>query len=390
MTHREEFLRLVADAADAGRLLAMTLSRPLGEAARTTVRPVQIAGSPRFQLEWPDGPQTRHENLTADELAGRLDAWLPGRFGHAHAFLADADLSLLFGKKGRPVLQRRRPSKSPGRSTAHDRDRRYIIPGGTPCEFLVEAGVMRPDGRVPKAQRRKFRQINRFLELISDIAPELPVEGTLRVVDFGSGKSHLTFALHHLLTSVHGRDVEVLSVDRKESVVANAEAAARRMNLAGITHRAANIADIAVPTGTDLAVWLHACDTATDDAIAASVRAGVAVILAVPCCQHELNAAIDSDSLLFQHGLLRERTAAIATDALRAAALERLGYRTQVLEFIDLEHTAKNVLIRAIRRDDAADQRPGVTERYHALKATLGITTWHLERRLPQLADGAA
>ena len=401
MPPREAFLAAVAAAARAGSLHGLTLAKPQPGSVRTTVRPVTVAGRPLFQREWRDGPQTRHENLTADQLADRLAADVPGRFRHAHAFLADADLALLVGKKGKATLQRKRPSRGrpaeeqtpDAAPAAHDNARQYLIPEGTPCPFLAAAGVMLPDGRVPKAQRRKFRQINRFLELVDDVVDRLPADGTLRVVDFGSGKSHLTFALHHLLTVIRGRTVDLLSIDRNASVVDAAAASARTLGLVGVRHRAASIADVDLaaefPDAADgesvhLAVWLHACDTATDDAIARSVRAGVRVILAVPCCQHELNAAITSDSLLFGHGLLRERAAAIATDALRAAALDRLGYRTQVLEFIDLQHTAKNVLIRSVRRSTPAPSDPAP---YHALKQSLGLSTWHLETLLPELAE---
>ena len=390
------FLVKVTAAAREGSLLGLTLSKPREEAVRTTVRPVTVGGERRFQIQWLDGPQSRQKNVTADELSRLLQADVPARFRHSHAFTAAADLSLLVGKRGRATLQRRRPSKTADADAPHDRGKRYLIPEGTPNAALHAAGVMTADGRVPKAKRAKFRQINRVLELVNDVLPSLSKhEGRpLRVVEFGSGKSHLTFALHHLLTAGGGRPVELLSVDRNEAVVRDAEETTRRLGLIGITHRAANIADVPLPEGTDLALWLHACDTATDDAIARSVRAGVPVILAVPCCQHELNASLTSESLLFEYGLLRERAAAIATDALRAAALERLGYRTQVAEFVDLEHTAKNVLIRAVRREaapttDGAEPTAGgrAATRYHQLKALLGIESWHLERLLPELAE---
>ena len=377
-----EFIEACSAAARGGTLAALTLSKPVGDAARTTARPVEVGGRPAVQLARREGPREVHENLTPEDFAAWLAAAVPARFRHAHAFTADADLSLLVNKKGRASLQRKRPTKTPA-AAPHDRAKPRLIPEGVPCPFLEAAGVMTPEGRVRAAKRPKFRQINRFLELVDDVYPELPAEGTLRVAEFGSGKSHLTFALHHLLHSLRGREVEILSVDRNESVVRDAAATAERLGMTGVRHVAGEIADVGVPAGTHLALWLHACDTATDDALAASVRAGVPVVLAVPCCQHELNRLIASDSPLFADGLVRERAAALATDALRAAALRRLGYATQVAEFIDLEHTAKNVLIRAVKRDGATDRGA-----YARLKADLGLDSWHLQRRLPELAAG--
>jgi len=245
--------------------------------------------------------------------------------------------------------------------------------------------VMTADGRVKSSMTHKFRQINRFVELVNDIVPSFEPERELRVVDFGCGKSYLTFALHHLLTEIHGRTVRIIGLDRKADVIGHCAEIARRLGCRGLEFREGDITDHRENDPVDLAVALHACDTATDDALAQALRWKTRVILAVPCCHHELAKKIDGGDLapLMRHGILHERFAALATDALRSLVLEICGYATQVVEFIDLEHTAKNILIRAVRRDqlDPAHRAARLAE-YNGLKRLLGIETPYLERIL--------
>ncbi len=242
---------------------------------------------------------------------------------------------------------------------------------------------MTPTGQVKSSMTHKFRQINRFLELVDDIVPSLETGRVLRVVDFGCGKSYLTFALHYLLTEIHGRTVHIVGLDKKPDVVRHCADLAGRLNCDGLEFREGDIAEHRESNPVDLAVSLHACDTATDGALAQAIRWKSRVILAVPCCQHEFAKQLDSRELapLLGHGILRERFAAIATDALRSLVLEIAGYATQVVEFIDMEHTAKNILIRAVRRNQSdARQRAVYYEEYQALKRLLGIETPAIER----------
>src|SRR5690606_16807174 len=218
-----------------------------------------------------------------------------------------------------------------------------------------------------------------------DVYDELPADGPLEVVDFGCGLSYLTFALHHLLRVIHGRDVRIRGIDQNPALIDRCRRTADELELKGLEflhgeiaalppHEPAGDVPTAGPATPHLAVSLHACDTATDDALAAAVRMGAKVILAAPCCQHELFTQLESDplQLLTRHGILKERFAALATDALRAAVLERAGYRTQVIEFIETEHTPKNLLLRAVRREQG-DADPRLPERIAALKQLLGI-----------------
>jgi SAM-dependent methyltransferase len=264
----------------------------------------------------------------------------------------------------------------------HNRVKQYQIPEGVPCPFLESLGVMSSDGRVHPTQRHKFRQINRYLEFLNDILPHLPRDRPVHVVDFGSGRSGLTFALYHWLTHVRQRSAVVTGLDRKVELMARCQQLAHELGFEGLRFQAGDIAAFRPVGGVDLAVSLHACDTATDDALAAAVAWQSQVIFAVPCCQHELSRRIPDGVLpgLLEYGLCRERFAAMATDALRARWLETQGYKSQVVEFIELEHTPKNVLIRAVRRGSMPTaERQRRDAEYTAFKQALGVTEWHLE-----------
>lgn len=270
----------------------------------------------------------------------------------------------------------------------HNRRKQYLIPEDVPCPFLIEIGVMNREGRVLAAKYHKFRQINRFLELVDDVLPHLPADRELQIVDFGSGKSYLTFALHHLLTAIRSRQVQVIGVDRKADVIRDCARIADQLNCQGLSFKHGDIAQFGSIGQVDLMVSLHACDTATDAAIAQAVHWQTPVILAVPCCQHELAASLQVAPALAAietHGILKERLAALATDALRANLLDLCGYQTQVVEFIDLEHTPKNLLIRAIRRNPAVARTAASLESYRQLVNLLGIEKPYLQRALSDL-----
>ncbi len=391
----EEFLDLLARSISDRIFVALVLSKPLAPAGqgprKISIRPVQIRGELRWQwtLHSPRGES--HENLTVEQTLLRAAEMLGGEqaatFAHAHLYTSNADYALRIDRQGAAHFRKSAASKQPA-DTAHDRRKVYLIPDGQPCPFLEAIGVMTRQGHVRAKRYAKFRQINRYLEFVEDIYAELPSEGPLRIVDFGCGKSYLTFALHHLLTKVHGRDVRIVGLDREPSVIQTCRDVAQRLQLAGLEFRVGDITTHQTDELVDLAVSLHACDTATDDALARAIHWQARVILAVPCCQHELAAKMDCESLrpLMSHGILRERFAAISTDALRAWALEAAGYRTQVVEFIDLEHTAKNVLIRAVRHPAVPPTAEQARRQFHDLKALLGVQRLHLEEVL-DLAD---
>ncbi|HEY8631336.1 MAG TPA: SAM-dependent methyltransferase [Gaiellaceae bacterium] len=356
-------------------LTRAVLSKPRKESpyTRVMVKPVLIDEELRYQFEYVQGAQATHANLLPEEAVPALAQLVERDFRQALIQTPEHDYQVLDGVK---VL--RRPPTAKPIELAHDRRKRYLIPEGAPIPFLVELDVMTKAGKVRAQRYDKFRQVNRFLELVDDAVPQLPRDRRLRIVDFGSGKSYLTFALHHLLVDLRGLDVEIVGLDLKEDVIARCGALARKLGYDRLRFAVGDIALYDEVDSADLVVSLHACDTATDAALEKAVRWGAEVILAAPCCQHELLGQIDDDSLapLLRHGILKERFAALVTDAARAELLERAGYDVQVLEFVDLEHTAKNLLIRAVKTG-----RSGQGNGYDEFKQRLGIEPY-LERAL--------
>lgn len=359
---------LLADLFEGLSLTRAVLSKPRDRAlpAKVTVDPVDLRGETafRFTSQLPD--RATHENLVADAARERLGVLLSD-YRQGLLQTAEADWQVL----GEKVL--RRPPTRAAASRGHDRQKRYLLPEGTPVPFLVELGVMTPAGAVRAKRHDKYRQVNRFLELVEDVLPALPERDPLRVVDFGSGRSYLTFALHHLLVERHRRTVDMLGLDLKEDVVAECAALADRLGAEGLRFAVGDIAGADELERVDLVVSLHACDTATDAALAKAVEWEAEVILAVPCCQHELFSQLDNATLapLLRHGVLRERFAAEVTDAARAQLLGLAGYDVQLVEFVELEHTPKNVLIRARRRPGRDTEK--LAREYAELKRALGF-----------------
>ncbi len=387
-------LDIVSEAIAGGECLLLVLSRKRrgarDEFTKVSVRPVIVQQRPVYQFTFQYVNRVTHENLDRPAAAKRAMRLLNKTFEDAALYTPTADFALRANADGSFRCTSSPPTKADTTPQAHNRTKEYLIPEGVPCPFLIEIGVMTTDGRVKSSMMHKFRQINRFLELVDDIVPSLGTGRDVNVVDFGCGKSYLTFALHHLLTEIHGRMVRIIGLDRKTEVIGHCAEIAGRLGCRGLEFREGDIADHKEQGPVDLAVALHACDTATDDALVQALRWKTRVILAVPCCQHELAKKIDSAELapLVRHGILHERFAALATDALRSLVLEICGYTTQVVEFIDLEHTAKNILIRAVRREqfDPA-QRAACLAEYHGLKRLLGIETPYLERAVEQVSN---
>lgn len=371
MTVADLVQRLVGDAV----LTGATLSRPRATEPdgprRLTVEPVELRAGRRWRVRRHHATRTTDENLDSPALVRLLSHAIGADYRQALLHEPQADWQVLTGR-GEPRILRKPPTR-PTASAAHDRAKHRLLPEGEPVPYLVALGVQTPDGRVRAPRRAKFRQVNRFVELVEDIVPTLP-EARLRVVDFGSGRAYLTFALHDLLTRVHGREVDVLGLDLKQNVVAECEALARRLDARGLRFELGDIAEADL-TGVDLVVSLHACDTATDVALERAVHAGARVILSVPCCQHELLGQLASETLrpLLRYGTLRERFAAEVTDAARARLLELAGYDVQVVEFVPLEHTPKNVLLRATRTSRPARDRARLAAEYRAFADALGI-----------------
>ena len=354
--------------------IILSNSRHPKQIQKVKIRPVLIREDLLFQETAYRGTQVFHENYTAEQLIDRICEALQEQFRQGEFTTKGLKATALVSKKGKLTLKVKKQGnvgeKASGdaaeivskpedlQSLAHNRTKHYILEEGKPVDFLVGLGVQTPDGRVTKARFDKFRQINRYLEFIEDVIDELPGDRTIRIIDFGCGKSYLTFAMYYYLHELQHRDIQVTGLDLKTDVIRHCNELAEKL---GYDRLKFERGDISTYEGTDVAdmvVTLHACDLATDYALDKAVKWGARVILAVPCCQHELNRQIQSDSLkpVLKYGIIKERVAALLTDALRANLLEQQGYETQILEFIDMEHTPKNLLIRAVKKNG---MRPG-------------------------------
>ena len=335
----------------------IVLSNPRNGAGaeKIRLRPVKMKGKTVFQAEEQRGPQAFHRNMGKEEAAAYVAECLSGSFGQAQIQSNLGRGQVLVSKKGKVTVKIKRLQASiqaPSRAAEHNRKKQYILPEGEPVPFLVDLGVMTPEGQVVKSRYDKYRQINRFLEFIRDVLPELDVGRELTVIDFGCGKSYLTFAMYYYLGVQKGYPVRIIGLDLKTEVIEHCSRLAEKYGYDHLSFHQGDIASFEGVERVDMVVTLHACDLATDYALEKAVKWGAGVILSVPCCQHELNRQMENAILepVLSYGLLKERMAALCTDGIRAQTLEYLGNRTQILEFIDMEHTPKNILIRAVRR----------------------------------------
>lgn len=330
-----------------------TLSQPRSKhsdfAPKTIIRPIQLKQGLYYQLEYHVPGRVTHDNLLPEEAAAQAVRLMQEQYRQALLKTEEENLQLLFSKKGKPALLRKPPTSKLEKLQTHDRKKKRVLASEMPAPFLVELGIISSSGKIHAQKQDKYRQINRFLEMVLDVADELPQDRTITIVDFGCGKSYLTFALYHLLAIEQKRQIRIIGLDLKADVIAWCNQLARKLDYQDLNFLQGDIAEYAELEAADMVVTLHACDTATDAALAKAVGWGASVIMSVPCCQHELLRQVDNDMLspLLSQGLLKERFSALATDAIRARLLEVVGYKVQMLEFIDPEHTPKNLLIRA-------------------------------------------
>ena len=353
----DEILRLLPEILNID-FIRGTISNPRDKEGiiKIRVRPLEKKGELYFQLESFTKTQAFHENLTAEDACRKI-AGVMERFGQMQIETVGEECTVLVSKKGKVTVRRKkRKTEARPADRSHNRKKHYILEEGVPVPFLRDLGVMTEDGKIVRTKTDKFRQINRFLEFIEDILPRLEKGRELTILDFGCGKSYLTFAMYHYLHELRGYDIRIIGLNLKKDVIDHCGKLAEKYGYDKLTFLVGDIADYDGEDRVDMVVTLHACDTATDYALAKAVGWGAEVILSVPCCQHELNAQFAARdgcaevlAPVMDYGLLRERFAALATDGLRAKYLEREGYETQVLEFIDMEHTPKNILLRAVK-----------------------------------------
>ena len=331
------------------------------------VRPVAM----KDQVSEFIGRKVFHKNYKKDELKKKITDWMQEDYKQAQFTMTDATAQILSGKHSQTVKYKKCKEVRVQRDLSHNRTKRYILPEGTPVGFLIDLGVMTKEGKIVRQKYDKYRQINRFLEFVEDILPQLSKEREQTIIDFGCGKSYLTFAMYYYLKELKGYDIRIIGLDLKEDVIAHCNELKDKYGYGKLSFLVGDIASYTDVDAVDMVVTLHACDTATDYALAKAVQWGAKVILSVPCCQHEANKMMENELLqpVLQYGILKERMAAIMTDAVRANLLTAKGYDTQILEFIDMEHTPKNLLIRAVYTgkdsENAAEALKNMEEALH-------------------------
>jgi SAM-dependent methyltransferase len=331
-----------------------------------------------IQFSYLDEKQDTTKNY-ADEAAAKLEELLDLPFRNIHVQTTEGDLQVQFTKRGRAIVhQHDAPERREPPSLQHDRRKELPLPADRPDPFLQQIGIMTQEGTVRASMRSKYQQINRFLELVIDTAELGSVDHSpLRVVDCGCGSAYLTFAVYHYLNHILGLPTRVTGIDVNEDLIARRSGQSRDLGWDGLSFQVSRIIDYKPDVAPDIVLALHACDTATDEALAQAVRWGSARIYSVPCCHHHLQQQMSRRTAptplapLLRHGILKQRLGDLLTDTLRALVLRALGYRTDVIEFISTEHTDKNLMIRAVRSG-----RPG---NHRAMRDTLGATREYLD-----------
>ncbi|MEG2086638.1 MAG: SAM-dependent methyltransferase, partial [Angelakisella sp.] len=301
-----------------------------------------------WQLEKYTQTQVFHEKAALEAVQATVAGYLTTDFRQYNGWDGQREHSIRISKAGKVLATSSAAAQQPQRETQHNRTKNYILAQGEVIPPLVDMGIFTKDGQVVNSMYDKYRQINRFIELVDDAVCGLKPATPLTVIDFGCGKSYLTFVLYHYLTVLKGLAVRMIGLDLKEDVIANCNRTAARYGYDGLCFEQGDISGYQFDGRVDMVITLHACNTATDYALLHAVQWGAGMIFSVPCCQHELNGQMQSQrmALLTRYGIVKERTAALLTDAIRANLLECCGYKTQLLEFIEMEHTPKNILIR--------------------------------------------
>ena len=342
---------------------------------KINIRQVMLGGEVMYQATEQQGSKVFHHNYTDREAAVYMENMITNSFRQCEILTNDNRITILVSKRGKITINKKNTDirkinpASMKNPLEHNRSKNYIIKEGVPVPFLIDLGVMNGEGKIVGKMYDKFRQINRFLEFIRDIKDKLPRDREISVIDFGCGKSYLTFAMYYYLHELNGLDVRITGLDLKKDVIEKCNRLSSQYGYDKLLFQLGDIADYAECSQVDMVVTLHACDTATDFALYKAVVWSASVILSVPCCQHELNRQISNELMMpvLSYGILKERFSAMMTDAIRAEVLKLKGYDTEILEFIDIEHTPKNLLIRAVKakKNGNAEQLYRLIEEFH-------------------------
>jgi len=374
-------------------VFASPLNKSENKYKKITVKPISSNDKIIYQLEKFTDKQAFHENIELSFVIEKIMD-LAKFYKNINIFTVDADYQVLVSKKGDVRIVKLSPTKTMSISS-HNKTKKYIIPDNEPCDFLIELGVMNKDGKVLSKKYDKFKQINKFLEIVDDAVSKFTVsnaavhENTLanlknnyKIIDFGCGKAYLTFALYHYFYKIKKTNVQIVGLDLKTEVIDFCNNVAKKLNYSGLKFENGDIKDYNTSQAVDMVVTLHACDNATDAALVKAIKWNTNIILSVPCCQHEFFDKIENDNLepMLKHGLIKERLSSLVTDSLRSLFLETKGYKVQLVEFVDMEHTPKNILIRATK----ASIREEVINEYENFKKFWNLDDIFIEKYFAQ------
>ena len=342
--------------------IIISKAKKTAESSKVKVRPLLLKGRLMYQVSETRGAQIFHHNLNRDELIEEVISYLNEDFLQAEFSCLKLQATVLISKKGKVTIKKKKQQSEISLDLTHNKVKNYILSEGVPVPFLIDLGVQTKEGKIVRSRYDKFRQINRYLEFVADILPILPIDKRIQIVDFGCGKSYLTLALYYYLKILCERDVYIVGLDLKEKVIEDCNRLADKYGYENLIFRCQDVVGYEAAETIDMVVTLHACDTATDYALEKAVKWGAKVIFTVPCCQHEVNGQISNELLqpILKYGLLKERISALITDGIRANLLEEQGYQVQVMEFIDMEHTPKNILIRAVKDGTKQKKETGI------------------------------
>lgn len=336
----------------------IVLSGGRGEYGKIVVERKLIGGRCCFQIERYTDKQVFHQNIDEDELGTVLPQILQDGFRQMNTFSAQEEWDVKISKKGKVTVNKRRTERKMITVTGNNRKKKYILEEGMDIPVFTHLGIFTKDGKVVHSMYDKYKQINRFAEIVDDVVKDYN-KPSINIVDFGCGKSYLTFIVYYYLHEVKGLDVHITGLDLKEQVIKDCNELAEKFGYTGLKFELGDIHGYKTDMDVDMVMTLHACDVATDYALYNAVCWGADYILSVPCCQHELNKQIHSDDLaaLTRYGIIKERVAALATDSIRGLMLEACGYKTDIMEFIDIAHSPKNLLIRAVKKNISQEKK---------------------------------
>lgn len=370
---REEFLNRICEEQPYKIVMSNPAVKTL-EVRKIVWQLMQGKRSRQYQIEKFTDKQAFHINIEERGLKESLQPYFGVEYLQLSAWTKDWEYQAKISKKGKLLWNRRANTQTVEIRQGNNKEKHYCIPEGTVIPPLIDMGVFTKEGKIVRSRYDKYRQINRFLEMVEDALKSLP-EGALNIIDFGCGKSYLTFLLYYYMTEVKKRQVHITGLDLKKTVIEECRRTAEKYQYENLDFQVGDISGYETKEPVHMVITLHACDTATDYALYHAVRWNTKVILSVPCCQHEVNQQMHPDKwkLLSRYGIVQERTAALMTDAMRGNLLEYCGYKTQLLEFIDMEHSPKNILIRAVKSGLSEKKRQEALEEVREMMQVLNV-----------------